>query len=173
MDKSTNKMNYDNVATTVFTPVEYGCCGLSEEDAIGKFGNESVETYLFEFTSLEAAAAHRTKVAATRASEFDVDCQANCLSKLVCHIEADKAEAVGEDRAQHQRVVGFHFVGPNAGEMTQGMALAVALGAKKSDFDNLVGIHPTDAESFTGMSVTRRSGESWVASGGCGGGKCG
>eukprot|EP00922_Rhytidocystis_sp_ex-Travisia-forbesii_P021589 GHVS01031614.1.p1 GENE.GHVS01031614.1~~GHVS01031614.1.p1 ORF type:complete len:287 (+),score=67.15 GHVS01031614.1:861-1721(+) len=177
ISNGTKKMNYDCVATAIFTPFEYGCCGLSEEAAIEKFGSDSVETYLFEFTSLEAAAAHREKVAAMRATEFDVDCQPNCLSKLVCLMEqqaADPADAAdAADAAEHQRVVGFHFVGPNAGELTQGMALAVALGAKKADFDNVVGIHPTDAESFTAMGVTRRSGESWVAAGGCGGGKCG
>lgn len=43
-------------------------------------------------------------------------------------------------------MVGFHVLGPNAGEITQGFALAVKLGAKKSDFDNLIGIHPTTAE---------------------------
>jgi len=35
-------------------------------------------------------------------------------------------------------VIGFHFVGPNAGEITQGFGLAVRLGAKKADFDKLV-----------------------------------
>lgn len=43
-------------------------------------------------------------------------------------------------------VVGFHYLGPNAGEVTQGFALGLKLGAKKEDFSNLVGIHPTCAE---------------------------
>ena len=43
-------------------------------------------------------------------------------------------------------VVGFHICGPNAGEITQGYALGMKLGATKHDFDNLVGIHPTVAE---------------------------
>lgn len=43
-------------------------------------------------------------------------------------------------------MVGFHVLGPNAGEITQGYALGVRLGAKKSDFANLIGIHPTTAE---------------------------
>jgi thioredoxin reductase (NADPH) len=37
---------------------------------------------------------------------------------------------------------------PNAGEVTQGYALGMKLGAKKSDFDDLIGIHPTVAEVF-------------------------
>ena len=55
----------------------------------------------------------------------------------------------------------------------QGFALALRLGAKKADFDQCIGIHPTDVEAFMSMSITRRSGESWIAAGGCGGGKCG
>jgi pyruvate/2-oxoglutarate dehydrogenase complex dihydrolipoamide dehydrogenase (E3) component len=35
-------MSYENVATTVFTPLEYGCVGLSEEDAVKKYGKEDV-----------------------------------------------------------------------------------------------------------------------------------
>lgn len=31
-------MNYNLVATTVFTPLEYGACGYAEEDAVAKFG---------------------------------------------------------------------------------------------------------------------------------------
>lgn len=36
-------MDYDNVATTVFTPLEYGCVGLSEETAVKRFGEENIE----------------------------------------------------------------------------------------------------------------------------------
>ena len=45
-----------------------------------------------------------------------------------------------------ERVVGFHVLGPNAGEITQGFSIGFKLGAKKKDFDNLIGIHPTNAE---------------------------
>ena len=47
------------------------------------------------------------------------------------------------------------------------------LGAKKSDFDDVVGIHPTDVESFVQLSITKRSGQDFAAGGGCGGGVCG
>lgn len=43
----------------------------------------------------------------------------------------------------------------------------------QADFDNTVGIHPTNAECFTQLCITKRSGKNWVAAGGCGGGKCG
>lgn len=36
-------MDYQKVPTTVFTPLEYSCCGMSEEDAIAKFGEENIE----------------------------------------------------------------------------------------------------------------------------------
>jgi len=157
----TKQMDYDNVATTVFTPFEYGAVGLSEEEAIRRFGKDDIETYLFEFSSLEIAAAHRAKHASKVKDELDLDLSPPCLSKLVCV------------KSQDELVVGFHFVGPNAGEITQGFALSIRLGAKKRDFDEVVGIHPTDAESFTAMDITRSSGESFTASGGCGGGKCG
>lgn len=58
-------------------------------------------------------------------------------------------------------------------QVTQGFALAVRCGATKEQFDATVGIHPTNAEVFTTMDITRASGEDWVISGGCGGGKCG
>lgn len=43
-------------------------------------------------------------------------------------------------------MVGFHILSPNAGEITQGFAIGLKLGATKADFDNLIGIHPTIAE---------------------------
>ena len=42
--------------------------------------------------------------------------------------------------------MGLHVLGPNAGEITQGWALGMKLGATKQDFDNTIGIHPTCAE---------------------------
>ena len=56
------QMDYDMVPTSVFTPFEYGSVGLSEEDAIQRYGADNIETYLFEFTTLELQAAHRVKV---------------------------------------------------------------------------------------------------------------
>lgn len=86
-------MNYDLVATTVFTPLEYGAIGLSEEDAIKKFGDENIEVYHSTFKPLEWA----------YNEEHLAD---SCYSKLICNI-SDK-----------NRVVGFHYLGPNAGEVT-------------------------------------------------------
>jgi len=53
--------------------------------------------------------------------------------------------------AATQRVVGAHMVGPEAGEIIQGVAIAVKLGATKAQFDATLGIHPTAAEEFVTM----------------------
>eukprot|EP00741_Cyanophora_paradoxa_P023326 tig00000254_g22533.t1 len=159
---STQVLDYHLVPTAVFTPVEYGCVGYSEEEAERLYGKQNVETYLSEFMTLEFGATHRKKAKSAIVDELDDAMQPMCLAKLVCL----KENGV-------ERVIGFHFVGPNAGEVTQGFALALKLGATKKDFDNLVGIHPTDAEVFCALSITRSSGEDFRASGGCGGGKCG
>jgi glutathione reductase (NADPH) len=47
-----------------------------------------------------------------------------------------------------QRVVGAHMIGADAGEIIQGVAIAVKLGATKAQFDATIGIHPTVAEEF-------------------------
>ncbi len=53
--------------------------------------------------------------------------------------------------ASTERVVGLHMVGPDAGEIVQGMAVAIQMGATKADFDRTIGIHPTAAEEFVTM----------------------
>ena len=55
-------------------------------------------------------------------------------------------------------MLGFHVVGPNAGEITQGYSVAIKLGATKADFDSTIGIHPTCSEQFTTLKNTKRSG---------------
>ena len=49
----------------------------------------------------------------------------------------------------------------------QGFALTLKLGAKKSDFDCLVGIHPTSAEEFTSLTALQSKGEDIMKVGGC------
>jgi len=131
--------DYVNVCTTVFTPLEYGCCGLSEEDAIAKHGQENVEVYHTNFWPLEWTVAHRPENA--------------CYAKLVV------------DKADKERVLGFHYLGPNAGEVTQGFGIAMRMGATKANFDSLIGIHPTTAESLTTLEISKSSGVDPSASG--------
>lgn len=101
---ATQTMQYDMVPTTVFTPFEYGTVGLTEEAALKTYGSEDVEVYLSEFTTLEISAMHRHKHARHGDEE---DLGHTCLSKLITV------------KSLNERVVGFHFVGPNAGEITQ------------------------------------------------------
>lgn len=60
--------------------------------------------------------------------------------------------------ADSDRVLGAHMVGPEAGELIQGIAIAMKAGATKAMFDSTIGIHPTAAEEFVTMrSVTRHN----------------
>ena len=63
--------------------------------------------------------------------------------KVYCKIICNKID--------DERVVGIHYVGPNAGEIMQGIAVAMRLGLKKKDLDSTVGIHPTTAEEITNL----------------------
>lgn len=137
---SKEQMNYENVPMTVFTPLEYGNCGLTEEAAIEKYTDDNVEVYVSQFTPLEwQLSPHRKK---------DV-----CFAKLIT-------------RRDDGLILGFHVLSPNAGEITQGFGLAFQTGATYKNFMDLVGIHPTIAEEFTTLSVTKRSGAS-AKKGGC------
>uniref|UniRef100_A0A8C5KFG6 Thioredoxin reductase 1, cytoplasmic n=1 Tax=Jaculus jaculus TaxID=51337 RepID=A0A8C5KFG6_JACJA len=117
---STVKCDYENVPTTVFTPLEYGCCGLSEEKAVEKFGEENIEVYHSFFWPLEWTVPSRDNN--------------KCYAKIVCNLK------------DNERVVGFHVLGPNAGEVTQGFAAALKCGLTKQQLDSTIGIHPVCAE---------------------------
>uniref|UniRef100_A0A452TM47 thioredoxin-disulfide reductase (NADPH) n=1 Tax=Ursus maritimus TaxID=29073 RepID=A0A452TM47_URSMA len=97
--RSSDVMDYDNVPTTVFTPLEYGCVGLSEEEAVARHGEEHVEVYHAYYKPLEFTVAERDA--------------SQCYIKMVCL------------RKPPQLVLGLHFLGPNAGEVTQGFALGI------------------------------------------------
>ena len=125
-------MDYDLVPTAVFSPLEYGCVGLSEEEAIAKYGEDSIEVYHQQFKPLELTLPGRGDNAS--------------YVKVIVNAK-DK-----------ERIVGMHYLGWNAGEVIQGFGIALKLKATKEDLDGLVGIHPTSAEIFTTLSVTKRSG---------------
>uniref|UniRef100_A0A674N9H9 thioredoxin-disulfide reductase (NADPH) n=1 Tax=Takifugu rubripes TaxID=31033 RepID=A0A674N9H9_TAKRU len=127
-----SKCDYVNVPTTVFTPMEYGACGLSEERAVGLYGQENIEVFHTLFWPLE----------------FTVPSRDNnkCYAKIICN------------KLDNDRVIGFHYLGPNAGEVTQGFSAAMKCGATKEQLDGTIGIHPTCAEIFTTMEVTKSSG---------------
>lgn len=123
-------MDYINVPTTVFTPIEYGCCGYSEEDAKSKFGEENISTYHTEFRPLEWA---------YNKGRPEGDCYVKVLV----------------NKADNERVVGFHICAPNAGEITQGLGIAMKCGVTKELLDSCVGIHPTIAEDCIGLKFTK------------------
>ena len=57
--------------------------------------------------------------------------------------------------AGDDRVLGCHMVGPDAGEIIQGLAVALRAGATKRVFDETLGIHPTAAEEFVTMRIPK------------------
>ena len=52
-------------------------------------------------------------------------------------------------------MIGFHIVAPNAGDITQGVAIAMKCNVTKEQFDSAVGIHPTVAEEVIGLDKTK------------------
>ena len=140
--KSQIQCDYSNVPTTIFTPIEYGTTGYSEEEAIKKFGENNLEVYIQHFTPTEWISVDHPKN--------------KCYAKLITIIN------------ENERVVGFHYLGPSAGEVTQFVSLLLKKNTTKSEFDALIGIHPICAEIFTTLSVTKRSGLPAVQAGCCG-----
>jgi glutathione reductase (NADPH) len=111
-------VDHDNVPTAVFANPNIATVGLSEEKARERHGE--VDIYKASFRGLKLTMTDKTE---------------RTFMKLVV------------DRAS-QRVVGAHMIGADAGEVIQGVAIAVKLGATKQQFDQTIGIHPTAAEEF-------------------------
>ena len=124
-------MDYVNVPTTVFTPIEYGSCGFSEDDAKLKFGKENILTYHTSFKPLEWAL-----------NKGRID-GGDCYVKILVN------------KSDDNRVVGFHILSPNAGEVTQGIGIAMKCGVTKEQLDSCVGIHPTIAEDVIGLKYIK------------------
>lgn len=68
--------------------------------------------------------------------------------------------------ADNNRVVGFHILSPNAGEVNQGVAIAMKCGVTKEQFDSTIGIHPTVAEDCIGLKYTKEK-DGLVQKSGC------
>ncbi|MEQ6917476.1 glutathione-disulfide reductase [Halomonas aquatica] len=120
-------LDYRNIPTAVFCHPNIGTVGLSEEQARQACGE--IRVYTADFRPMK----HTLSGSAER-----------CLMKLI----VDDVNDV---------VVGAHMVGEEAGEVIQGIAVAVRAGLTKADFDATVGIHPTGAEEFVTMrEPTRR-----------------
>jgi thioredoxin reductase (NADPH) len=139
----TELMNYKLIPTTVFTPLEYGCCGLSEDEAMEK-GPYMYTIYYCLYTPLE-----------WRPASVDEESLANkCVMKLIVDSVSEKVE-------------GLHILGPNAGEILQGFGVAMKLGLTKTMLDESVGIHPTNAEELMMLTQIKEEGTSMDAKEGC------
>lgn len=145
---STVCMDYSNIPTTIFTPMEYGCVGLNEEQAVQQYGEDNIEVYHLAYDTLELSLAHRLDTQ-------NLPLPPQCYSKLITSREKD-------NDPYSQKVLGMHVLGPNAGEVIQGFAVALRLGVTKGDLDATIGIHPTHAEELVQLDRTKRSGVSFV-----------
>lgn len=114
-------MDYDNIATAVFTQPNIGTVGLTEQQARERY--EDVQIFRSEFRPM--------KHTLSGSNERN-------LMKLIVDANSD-------------RVLGVHVVGDAAGEILQGFAVALKCGATKAQFDQTIGIHPTAAEELVTM----------------------
>merc|ERR1712098_640251 len=121
------KLDYDNIPSVVFSHPPIGTIGLTEAEAIEKYGEGEVVIYQTKFSPMYHAMTERKQ---------------NTVMKLVC---------VGKD----EKVVGLHMMGRGCDEMLQGFGVAVKMGATKKDFDSCVAIHPTSSEEFVTMRNPR------------------
>jgi glutathione reductase (NADPH) len=119
---SDRRLVYETIPTVVFSHPPIGTVGLTESEARATHG-EAVKIYQTRFTPMyHAFTEHKTYTA----------------MKLV---------TVGAQ----EKVVGCHVIGEGADEMLQGFAVAIRMGATKSDLDDTVAIHPTSAEELVTM----------------------
>jgi thioredoxin reductase (NADPH) len=139
---SQEPMDYVNICTTVFTPLEYSCVGLSEDNANEQLGMDNIEVYHREFTPLEWSLSEKRQN------------YGNAFTKVVV------------DKTENEKVLGIHYLGPNAGEVMQGYGVAMKKGVTFKELTETVGIHPTSSEEIVTLSITKSSGED-AAAGGC------
>ncbi|CAI8705183.1 glutathione-disulfide reductase [Pseudomonas sp. IT-P395] len=114
-------VDYKMIPTAVFSLPNIGTVGLTEEEA--RDAGHDVVIFESRFRPMKLTL---------------TECQEKTLMKLVVDGKTDK-------------VLGCHMVGPDAGEIVQGLAIALKAGATKRDFDDTIGVHPTAAEEFVTM----------------------
>lgn len=136
-------MDYGNVPTTIFTPTEYACVGLSEEEATRKHGVDGVDVYHLAYDTLELSVAHRVDTTG-------MPLPPQCYAKVIVR------------RCEHEPVLGIHILGPHAGEIMQGFAVAFRKGLTRADLESTIGIHPTHAEELVLLDRTVRSGRDFM-----------
>lgn len=119
----TSAIDYTNIPTVIFSHPAIGTIGLTEKEAIEKYGEENIKVYTNSFYSMYASAAWHREL-----NKF----------KLVCY---------GPDEV----VIGLHGIGEGVDEMIQGFGVAMKMKATKEQFDSVIAIHPTGAEEFVTM----------------------
>lgn len=124
-DTKPELVDYANIATAVFCQPNIATVGLSEEQAREQY--KDVKVFASSFKPMK----HTLSGSEERS-----------MMKLLVDAESD-------------RVIGAHMVGPEAGEIIQGLAIAIKAGATKKQFDQTIGIHPTAAEEFVTMREAR------------------
>ncbi len=115
------KVDYDHIPSAVFSQPSIATVGLSEEQAREQYTD--IDIYTSRFRHMKHTLSGRDE---------------KTFMKLIVDKNTDK-------------VLGCHMVGSDAGEIVQGLAVALKAGATKSIFDSTIGIHPTAAEEFVTM----------------------
>ena len=115
-------LDYGCIPTVIFSHPPIGTVGLTEDEARAGYGDD-VKVYQSAFTGMFYALGEDKQ---------------KTVMKLV---------TTGAD----ERVVGCHIIGDGVDEMLQGFAVAIRMGATKTDFDDTVAIHPTSAEELVTM----------------------
>lgn len=119
------QVSHANVPSAVFTQPPIGSVGMSEEQATETF--DEITVFTSKFNAMKNSLSGRSE---------------KTFMKLIVETATDK-------------VVGAHMLGPDAGEIMQGIGVAIIAGATKADFDATIGIHPTAAEEFVTMRTPR------------------
>lgn len=113
-------VNRENICSVIFTHPPIGSVGLSEQEALNKFGNKAITIYKTSFTPmLDALSEHKTPT----------------VMKVITQ---------GKD----EKIIGLHIIGHGADEMLQGFGVAMTMGACKKDFEDTIAIHPTSSEEL-------------------------
>jgi len=120
-------MDYEMVPTVVFSHPPLAVMGLTEAEAIERYGEDQVTVHKSTWVNM------------LYSREFLVEGHGpmppKTRAKIVC---------VGPE----QRVIGLHMVGLNVDEMLQGFGVAIKMGATKADFDSIVALHPSSSEEL-------------------------
>ena len=118
-------LDYSLVPTAVFCSPNVGTVGLTEKTAIDR--GHQITIYESSFRPLHHSLPKNTD---------------RVYMKMIVDADDD-------------RVLGCHMLGENAGELIQGLAVALQSGATKGHFDRTIGIHPTMAEEWVTMRTPR------------------